>query len=84
MAFVLAEAHWTKNFALQQIFEKLWEYAKVVNALFVDLEKAYNCIPGDKLWEKFLQYGTDGQLLTGIKLLNQCTCIPRSMFVSIA
>ena len=27
-------------FALQQIFEKLWEYANEVNACFVDLEKA--------------------------------------------
>ena len=27
-------------FALQQIFEKSWEYAKEVNACFVDLEKA--------------------------------------------
>ena len=31
-------------FALQQIFEKLWEYAKEVNACFVDLEKAYESI----------------------------------------
>ena len=27
-------------FALQQIFEKSWEYAKEVNACFVDLEKS--------------------------------------------
>ena len=27
-------------FALQQIFEKSWEYAKEVHACFVDLEKA--------------------------------------------
>ena len=41
-------------FALQQIFEKSWEYAKEVNACFVDLEKAYDCIPGDKLWAVLL------------------------------
>ena len=56
-------------FALQQIYEKLWEYAKEVNACFVDLEKAYDCIPRDKLWAVLLQYGIDGQLLTAIKLL---------------
>ena len=56
-------------FALQQIFEKSWEYAKEVNACFVDLEKAYDRIPRDKLWAVLLQYGIDGQLLTAIKSL---------------
>ena len=36
-------------FALQQIFEKSREYAKEVNACFVDLEKACDRIPRDKL-----------------------------------
>ena len=56
-------------FALQQIFEKSWEYAKEVNTCFVDLEKAYDRIPRDKLWAVLLQYGIDGQLLTAIKSL---------------
>ena len=57
-------------YALQQIFEKSsWEYAKEVNACFVDLEKAYDRIPRDKLWAVLLQYGIDGQLLTAIKSL---------------
>ena len=56
-------------FALQQIFEKSWEYAKEVNACFVDLKKAYDRIPRDKLWAVLLQYGIDGQLLTAIKSL---------------
>ena len=55
--------------ALQQIFEKSWEYAKEVNACFVDLEKAYNRIPRDKQLAVLSQYGIDGQLLTAIKLL---------------
>ena len=54
-------------FSLQQIFEKSWEYAKEVNAYFVDLEKAYDRIPRDKLWAVLLWYGIDGQLLTAIK-----------------
>ena len=57
-------------FALQQIFEKSGEYAKEVNAFLVDLAKAYDCIPRDKLWEVLLQYGIDGQLLTAIKPLH--------------
>ena len=56
-------------FALQQIFEKSWEYAKEVNARFVDLVKAYDRILRDKLWAVLLQYGIDGQLLTAIKSL---------------
>ena len=55
--------------ALQQIFEKSWEYAKEVNACFVDLEKTYDRIPRDKLWTVLLQYSIDGQLLTDIKSL---------------
>ena len=57
-------------FALQQIFEKLWEYAKEVNACFVDLEKTYDRIPRDKLWTVLLQYDIDGQLSTAIKSLH--------------
>ena len=66
-------------FALQQIFEKSWEYAKEVNACFVDLEKAYDRIPRDKLWAVLLQYGIDGQLLTAIRSLyvhsEVCVCV---------
>ena len=57
-------------FALQQIFETSREYAKEVNACFVDLEKAYDRIPKDKLRAMLLQYGIDGQLVTAIKSLN--------------
>ena len=42
---------------------------KEVNACFVDLEKAYDCIPRDKLWAVLLQCGIGGQLLTAIKSL---------------
>ena len=41
-------------FALQQIFEKSWEYAKEVNACLVNLEIAYNRISRDKLWAVLL------------------------------
>ena len=48
-------------FALQQICEKSWKYAKEANACFVDLEKAYyDRIPRDKLWAVLLQYGIGG------------------------
>jgi len=37
-------------FTLQQIFEKPWEYANDVCTCFVDLEKAYDRVPCEKLW----------------------------------
>ena len=38
-------------------------------ACFVDLEKAYDHIPKDKLRAMLLQYGIDGHSLTAIKSL---------------
>ena len=56
-------------FALQQVFEKFWEYAKEVYTCFVDLEKAYDHVPRDKLWAVLLDYDVRGQLLAAIKSL---------------
>ena len=68
-----------KIFALQQVFEKSWEYAKEVYTCFVDLEKAYNRIPRDKLWAVVLKYDMRGQLLAATKLLHKqsevCVCV---------
>ena len=52
---------------LKQIFEKSWEYGKDLFACFVDLEKAYDRVPRDKLWKVLQEYGVNGQLLRAIK-----------------
>ena len=40
---------------------------EIVKSCFVDLEKAYNRVPWDKLWKALREYGVDGQLLRSIK-----------------
>ena len=54
-------------FPLKQIFEKSWEYGKDLYTCFVDLEKAYDRVPQDKLWKVLQEYGVNGQLLRAIK-----------------
>ena len=54
-------------FTLKQIFKKSWEYGEDLFACFVDLEKAYDRVPRDKLWKVLQEYGVNGQLLRAIK-----------------
>ena len=46
-------------FTLKQIFEKSWEYGKDLFACFVNLEKACDRVPRDKLWKVLQEYGVD-------------------------
>ena len=50
---------------VQQIFEKLWKYAKEV----VDLEKVCDRLLRDKLRAVLFQYSIDGQLVTTFRSL---------------
>ena len=54
-------------FTLKQIFEKSWEYGKDLFACFVDLAKAYDRVPRNKLWKVLQKYGINGQLFRAIK-----------------
>ena len=54
-------------FTLKQIFEKYWEYCEDLFACFVDLEKACNQVPRNKIWKVLLEYSVGGQLLRAIK-----------------
>ena len=53
-------------FTLKQIFEKSWD----LFACFDDLEKAYDRVPRDKLWEVLQEYGVSSQLLRATKSFN--------------
>jgi len=59
--------HYRPNFTLQQIFEKSWEYAKNVYTCFVNLDKAYDRVPREKLRGVLRECGVD--LLLNIKTL---------------
>ena len=54
---------------LTGILEKAWEYAYPVYMCFVDLEKAYDRVPREVLWEVLREYGVRGTLLRSIQSL---------------
>jgi len=66
-----------QTFTLKQIFEKSWEYDNPVYMAFVDLEKAYDRVPRDLLWDTLLEYGIGGVLLAAIQSLYErcCSCV---------
>ena len=65
--FCLGRSTTDQIFNLTQIFQKSWEYGKDLFACFVNLEKAYDRVPRDKLWKILREYGVDDQLLRAIK-----------------
>jgi len=66
--FVKAVALQNK-FPLSSKFEKSWERAKdIQNTCFVDLGKAYDRFPCEKLWMVLWEYGVDGCLFAGSRV----------------
>ena len=55
--------------ALQHVFVKSWEYAKEVYTWLIDLEKAHDCVPRNKLWAVLPESDVRDQLLAAIKSL---------------
>jgi len=60
-------------FTFQKSFEKSWEYAKDIYTYFVDLEKAYDRVPREEIWEMLREYGFDNRLLLAVKSLHSCS-----------
>uniref|UniRef100_A0A6Q2YV91 Protein kinase domain-containing protein n=1 Tax=Esox lucius TaxID=8010 RepID=A0A6Q2YV91_ESOLU len=56
-------------FTLARILEGAWEYAHLVYMCFVDLEKAYDWVPQEILWDALREYGVRRSLLRAIQSL---------------
>ena len=61
--FVQVAAPRTKSSLWSKSLRNLGECGTDLFACFVDLEKAYDQVPTDKLWKVLWKYGIDGQLL---------------------
>ena len=62
-----SQHHYGPNLHSEANLRESWEYGKDIVACFVDLEKAYDRVPRDKLWKVLQEYGVNGQLLRAIK-----------------
>ncbi|KAI3363429.1 hypothetical protein L3Q82_011573, partial [Scortum barcoo] len=51
------------------VLEGLWEFAQPVHMCFVDLEKAFDCVPCGILWGVLHDYGVRGPLLRAVQSL---------------
>ncbi|KAK3526422.1 hypothetical protein QTP70_025454, partial [Hemibagrus guttatus] len=53
-------------YTLHRVLEGSWEFAQPVHICFVDLEKAFDCVPRGILWEVLWEYGVRGPLLRAV------------------
>ncbi|KAK3560105.1 hypothetical protein QTP86_033893, partial [Hemibagrus guttatus] len=56
-------------YTLHRVLEGSWEFAQPVHMCFVDLEKAFDCVPCGILWEVLWEYGVRGPLLRAVRSL---------------
>ncbi|GAA6106566.1 receptor-type tyrosine-protein phosphatase F-like, partial [Tachysurus ichikawai] len=56
-------------YTLARLLEGSWEFAQPVHMCFVDLVKAFDCVPRGDLWGVLWEYGVRGPLLRAIRSL---------------
>ncbi|GAA6082711.1 uncharacterized protein LOC111191400, partial [Tachysurus ichikawai] len=56
-------------YTLARLLEGSWEFAQPVHMCFVDLEKAFDCVPRGDLWGVLWEYGVRGPLLRAVRSL---------------
>ncbi|CAM4611183.1 unnamed protein product [Leuciscus chuanchicus] len=56
-------------YTLSRMLEGSWEFAQPVHMCFVDLEKAFDCVPCGGLWRVLREYGVRGPLLRAVRSL---------------
>ncbi|KAK3553138.1 hypothetical protein QTP86_031724 [Hemibagrus guttatus] len=54
---------------VRPVLEGSWEFAQPVHMCFVDLEKAFDCVPRSILWEVLWKYRVHGPLLRAVRSL---------------
>ncbi len=56
-------------YSLSRVLEGAWEFAQPTHMCFVDLEKAFDCVPRVVLWGVLWEYGVRGLLLRAARSL---------------
>uniref|UniRef100_A0A8C6MCM8 Reverse transcriptase domain-containing protein n=1 Tax=Nothobranchius furzeri TaxID=105023 RepID=A0A8C6MCM8_NOTFU len=65
-------------YTLRGILEGAWEFAQPVYMCFVDLEKAFDCVPRGALWGVLREYGVPGPLIRAVRsLYDRCQSLVR-------
>ncbi len=53
-------------YTVSRVLECSWEFAQPIHMCFVDLEKAFDCVPRGVVWRVLREYGVRGPLLRAV------------------